>query len=115
MFFGNELSAEQQLGVDIQADLVPGEFPMRRNHGPGKQYLGGLTCIFRGKEVPLFLCCLPKGFILSDLLMQVLKSMDTLALFPRLPGGPLPLIPLDGHGSHLNLPFLGYINHPDHI
>ena len=53
--------------------------------------------------------------ISSDLLMQMLKIMDTLALFPRLPGGPLPFILLDGHGSHLILPFLEYINHPDHI
>ena len=50
-----------------------------------------------------------------DLLMQMLKRMDTLALFPRLPGGPLSFILLDGHGSRLNLPFLEYINHPDHI
>ena len=88
---------------------------MRRNHGPGKRYPGKPTCIFRGKEVPAFVCCSPKGGILSDLLMQMLKRMDTLALFPRLPGGPLPFILLDGHGSRLNLPFLEYINHPDHI
>ena len=47
--------------------------------------------------------------------MQMLKRMDMLALFPRLPGGPLPFILLGGHGSHLHLPFLEYINHPDHI
>ena len=86
-----------------------------RNHGPGKRYPGGPTCIFRGKEVPAFVCCFPKGGISSDLLMQMLKRMDTLALFPRLPGGPLPFIFLDGHGSRHNLPFLEYINHPDHI
>ena len=47
--------------------------------------------------------------------MQMIKRMDTLALLPRLPGGPLPFILLDGHGSRLNFPFLEYINHPDHI
>ena len=49
IFSENELSAEQQLGVDIQADLVTGEFSMRLNHGPGKRYPGGPTCIFCGK------------------------------------------------------------------
>ena len=49
------------------------------------------------------------------MLMQMLKRMDTLALFPRLPGCPLPFILLDGHGSRINLPFLECINHPDHI
>ena len=41
--------------------------------------------------------------------------MDTLDLLPRLPGGPLPFILLDGHDSRLHFPFLGYINHPEHI
>ena len=88
---------------------------MRRNHGPGKRYPGRLTCILRVKEVPAFVCCSPKGGISSDLLMQMLKRMDALSLFRRLPGGPLPFILLDGHGSRLNLPFLEYINYPDHI
>ena len=88
---------------------------MRLNHGPGKRYPGGPTCISRGKEVPAFVCCLPKGGISSDLLMQMLKSMDTLAVFPILPGGLLPFILLDGHRSRLNFPLLEYINHPDHI
>ena len=88
---------------------------MRRNHGPGKRYTGGPTCIFRGKEVPAFVCCSPKGGISSDLLMQMLKRMDALDLFPRLHGGLLPFILLDGHDSCLHLPFLEYINHPDHI
>ena len=106
IFSGNKLIAKKHLGVDIQADLVPGEFFMRRNHGPGKRYPGGPTCIFRGKEVPAFVCCFPKGDISSDLLMQMLKRMDTLALFPRLHGGPLPFILLDGHGSRLNFRYL---------
>ena len=72
MFSGNELSADQELGVNIQADLVPGEFSMCRNHGPRKRYPGGTTCIFRGKEVPEFVCCSPKGGISLDLLMQML-------------------------------------------
>ena len=52
---------------------------------------------------------------MSDLLMQMLKRMDTLALLERLPGGLLPFIRLDDHGSCLHLTFLEYINHLDHI
>ena len=40
--------------------------------------------------------------------------MDSFDIFPRIPGGPLPLLLLDRHGSWLQLPFLRYKNDPDH-
>mmetsp|Transcript_25354 Transcript_25354/g.42135 ORF Transcript_25354/g.42135 Transcript_25354/m.42135 type:complete len:173 (+) Transcript_25354:316-834(+) len=116
IFAGQELTAEQQLGIDIQCTTKAGDnFSMRSNHGPGKRHPGGPTCIFRGKEVPAFVCCTTKGGISSELLMQMLKRMDNLDLFPRVPDGPLPFLLLDGHGSRLQLPFLKYINDPSHI
>ena len=44
----------------------------------------------------------------------MLERMDIFDLFPRIPGGPLPFLLLDGHGSRLQLPFLRYTNDPDH-
>ena len=40
--------------------------------------------------------------------------MDSFDLLPRIPGGPLPFLLLDGHGSQLQLPFLRYTNDLDH-
>ena len=114
IFPGHELTSEQHLGVDIQFPMVDGDFSMRANSGSGKRFPGGPKCSFQGKEVPAFICCSPKGGITSELLKEMLERMDSFNLFPRIPGGPLPFLLLDGHGSRLQLPFLRYTNDPDH-
>ena len=48
------------------------------------------------------------------LLVEMLKQMDNLELFLRVPGGPVPFLLLDGHDSRLSLAFLRYINNPTH-
>jgi hypothetical protein len=40
--------------------------------------------------------------------------MYSLNLFPRAPGGPLPFLFLDGHGSCFQLPFMWYIEDEEH-
>ena len=40
--------------------------------------------------------------------------MDSFDLFPRVTGGPLNFLLIDGHVSRLQLTFLRYMNHPDH-
>ena len=112
IFAGSYTTQKLQLGTDIQAPLVDGEESVRGNYGAGKRYPGGPSCSFRGKIVPPFICCSPKGGITSELLKQMLQRMDELELFPRTLGGPIPFIQLDGHGSRLQLPFLRYILTP---
>ena len=87
---------------------------MRANSGYGKRFPGEPKCYFQGKEVPVFICCSPKGRIKSELLKEMLERMDSFDIFPCIPGGTLPFILLDGHGSRLQLPFLRYTNDPDH-
>ena len=94
--------------------MVDGDFSMRANSGSRKQFPGGPKCYFQGKEVPAFICCSPKGGITSELLKEMLERMDSFDLFPRIPGGPLTFLLLDGHDSRLQLPFLRYKNDPDH-
>ena len=53
------------------------------------------------------------GLISSELLVSFLKKMDELKLLPRM-DGLKPFLLLDGHGSRLELPFLQYMNSPDH-
>jgi hypothetical protein len=79
-----------------------------------KRYPGAPTCNFRDTIVPPFVCCSPKGGITSELLKSMLQQMDSLNLFPRMQGGPLPFVLLDGHGSRFQLPFLRYIGDKEH-
>jgi hypothetical protein len=48
--------------------------------------------------------CKKSGGISMENLVQFLKHMDKLNVFPRL-GGLKPILLLDGHGSRLELPF----------
>ena len=44
----------------------------------------------------------------------MLERMDSFNIFPRIPGGPLPFLLLDGHSSRLLIPLLRYTDQPDH-
>ena len=114
IFPGHELTSEQHLGVDIQFPMVDGAFSMRANSGSEKRFLGGPKCCLKGKEVPAFIYCSPKGGITSELLKQMLERMDSFDLFSHVPSGPLPFLLLDGQCGRLQLPFIRYTNHPDH-
>jgi hypothetical protein len=57
--------------------------------------------------------CNESGGISMEILVQFLKHMDKLNIFPR-QDGLKPFLLLDGHGSRLELPFLKYVNDPGH-
>ena len=78
-----------------------------------KYILMGHPACFGGKEVPCIVSNTDSGSITSELLVSFLKKMDELDLFPRT-DGLKPFLLLDGHGSRLELPFLQYINSPNH-
>mmetsp|Transcript_19755 Transcript_19755/g.41392 ORF Transcript_19755/g.41392 Transcript_19755/m.41392 type:complete len:151 (-) Transcript_19755:965-1417(-) len=42
------------------------------------------------------------------------KYWNKLDLFPRTPNGPIPMLVVDGHQSHLDPGFITYINDPNH-
>ena len=69
--------------------------------------------MIRGKEVPCFCRWSEKGGITSEILRDILQTLDKLDLFPRV-NGVRPFLLLDGHGSRFELPFLAYINDPEH-
>ena len=94
--------------------MVAGEDIIRGNYGPGKRYPGAPTCNFHGTIVLPFVCCSPKGGITSELLKGMVECMDSLNLFPRVQGGPIPFLLLDGHGSRFQLPFMRYIGDKEH-
>jgi hypothetical protein len=94
--------------------VLEGDDSIRGNYGPGKRYPGAPVCNFRGTVVPPFVSCSPKGGITSELLKSMLERMDSLNLFPRAEGGPLPFLLLDGHGSRFQLPFMRDIGDTKH-
>jgi len=63
--------------------------------------------------VPCIVSNTDSGSITSELLVSFLKKMDELDLLPRT-DGLKPFLLLDGHGSRLELPFLQYVNSPNH-
>ena len=115
IFATHEVTPEQQLGYDIWADMVENDFSMRADHRPGRRYPGGPICRFNSVDVPAFICCSPKVGITSELLAQMLQRMDQFNLSLQTQTGPVPFLILDGHGSRLQLPFMRYINNPEHI
>jgi hypothetical protein len=83
---------------------------LKRNIGEGKRHPGGVTTVFNGVEVPMFVTNSETGSINSAILVQILKHIDALNLFPRDVDVPSPGLLVDGHGSRFQLDFLSYIN-----
>jgi hypothetical protein len=113
---GKTMKPEVVTGLDVFATKIGNESDpdfITNNTGPGKIYPYGPSCLFRGKEVPCIVSNTDSGSITSELLVSFLKKMDELDLFPRTVGLK-PFLLLDGHGSRLELPFLQYVNSPNH-
>jgi len=113
---GKTIKPEVKTGLEAFAEKVGDETDpdfILRNTGPGKIYPNGLSCLFKGQEVPCMVCNTESGSITSELLVSFLKQMGDLKLFPR-EDGIKPFLLLDGHGSRFELPFLQYVNNPEH-
>jgi hypothetical protein len=76
----------------------------------GKAFPGAPVRHFRGKYIPALIACSPKGSITSEILREAFERLDTLGLYDRVPGGPIPLVLFDAHDSRLQVPFLRYVD-----
>ena len=83
-----------------------------KNCGKGKYFPGGPECVYRGKTVPALVRWHESGSITSNILVEMLQTLDEMDLIPR-EDNVKPFILLDGHGSRLELPFLKYVNTPE--
>ncbi len=54
------------------------------------------------------------GRITGEILVEILTYFDSIDLFPRVSGGPIPLLIVDGHQSCLAPIFVEYINDKKH-
>jgi hypothetical protein len=82
---------------------------MKDEHSNGvyQMFPFGPTCTFLGVKVPTFVTCSKNGSITSQLLTNMLQTMDKLCLFNR-SDGTNPCLLCDGHGSRFEEPFLAY-------
>ena len=92
-----------------------GNIDFERNLGPGTFQPGGPTCTYNGKEVECLVYSSEGGGITGEILVSIVTYFDYIELFPRIPGGPIPLLILDGHQSRLHPAFIKYINDEDHL
>ena len=78
IFASETLTVEERLGVDIHAPSPQDDDAMFSgdHYGPGKCFLGGPKCKFRGIDVPCYVTCSSKGNITSQILADVLKWLD---------------------------------------
>ena len=98
-----------KLGIDIRKNVETGE-TLYETIKTNKDVLpGGPQCTYNRKTIPCFVGTSPKASITSELLVEMLKTMDDLCLYKR-ENGSCPFLLLDGHQSRFQLPFLEYIN-----
>ena len=105
-----------ETGFDWEAEIIgkttDTDF-VKKNTGKGKLFPGGPVCDFQGKKIPCFCRWSPKGSITTEILRDILATLDKLEVYER-KDGIIPCVLLDGHGSRFGLPFLQYITDPEH-
>ena len=115
----NEVPLLWKTGIDITSENPvldsSGEIDFEANCGEGKHYPLGPKCKYRGKEVDCLTFASESGGISGDILVEILKYFDKIDLFPRVPGGPIPMLIVDGHQSRLDPKFIDYINDDGHV
>jgi hypothetical protein len=86
------------------------ELDLELNFGEGKYYPGGPTCKYNGKVVDCLAYTSESGGITGEIMVEILTYFDSIDLFPRVPGGTIPMLIVDRHQSHLAPVFVEYIN-----
>ena len=98
-----------EAGMDIRVSPIGNSHEkdyMQKNRGQGKFFPGGPTCKFKNKDVPAFICWHESGSITSQVLTEVLQTLDLFYLFPHNNPFIKPFVLLGGHCSRLEIPFL---------
>jgi hypothetical protein len=107
-----------RFGIDIRKDIRPGETTAELFENncceEGGAMAGGPKCYFNGKHIPCFVSCSPKASITSEILVSMMEKIEESKVFPRSEEFGIPFLLLDGHHSRTRLPFLEWVNHPDH-
>jgi hypothetical protein len=109
-----DVPATWRSGVDLTVTPIltedGKELDLELNFGVGKYYLGGLTCKYNGKVVDCLAYTSKSGGITGEILVEILTYFNSIDLFLRVPGRPIPMLIVDGHQSRLAPVFVEYIN-----
>jgi hypothetical protein len=111
-----DLPLSWKLGIGVSKDVKTGQTLVElcdKNEEAGVS-IGGPKCTFQGKNLPCFICTSPNASITSELLAQMLATIDNAGVLPRGPDEGIPFLLLDGRHSRTWLPFLNYVNNPMH-
>ena len=117
IFSGKRRNTMVETGIDMFAEefgQVSDRDYILKNSGKNKRFPGGPTCTHRGIDIPCLCEWTENGSVTSDILRKILNVLDELQVFDRTIGI-TPVVLLDGHGSRFQLPFLQYINNPEHL
>ena len=105
--------ATWKTGIDLSVTPIltadGKEFNLELNFGEGKYYPGGPKCKYNGKVVDCLTYTSESGGITGEILVEILTYFDSIELFPRVPGRPIPVVIVDGHQSRLAPVFVEYI------
>ena len=105
------------MGIDGTIDPIrnsDGEIDVAQNLGCGKFHPGGPKYKYNRKNVDCLAFATESGGITGNILVQFLTYFDLIDLFPRVSGGPIPVLIVDCHQSQLNPSFIHYINDERH-
>jgi hypothetical protein len=111
-----DLPMSWTLGIDVSKEMHTGKTTLETydlNYESGAS-IGGPKCTYLGKTIPSFVCSAPNASITSELLVEMLSTIDKSGIFSRSEEEGVPFLLIDGHHSRTRLPFLKYVNNPDH-
>lgn len=83
-----------------------------KKSGKGKAFTGGISCHFRGKDIPCLCQWTENGSIEAEILRNILAMIDAFEIQDCAIATPCVL--LDGHGSRFGIPFLQNISNLNH-
>jgi hypothetical protein len=87
---------------------------MYDNNNETEVSVGGPKCTYNGQDLPCFVCTSPNASITSELLVEMLSTIDQSGIFPQNNELGMPFLLIDGHHSRTRIPFLEYINDEEH-
>ena len=89
---------------------LPTQEQMNANMGRHRRYPGPISCLYNGITIPGLVFSSKGGGVTPQILVESLKHLDRLGVYPRGNGLPDPALLVDGHGSRLAPVFVAYVN-----
>ena len=114
LFAGVRENTLCETGLDLSKEIIGCTDNIDlKNTDECKVFPGGPRRKLTGKDIPCFCRWSEKSSITTEILREILATLDALNVYDCLTGK-IPYVLLNGHVSRLGLPFLEYITNPIH-